>query len=107
MNEDKILTLIGFSSRANKFAFGKEGLRSYISKPRKHKLVVIASDASKNTLKDLMNKCSHYGIKYVLLESKNKLDLAKAVGKIEVSAVGIEDESIIKGIIDLVNGGDN
>ncbi|BBE30266.1 hypothetical protein OSSY52_04070 [Tepiditoga spiralis] len=102
--EDKILGLIGFSSRTRSFVFGKDGIRSYIKSLQNKKVVIIASDTGKSTKDDTIKRCESFNVPCVVLKTKTKEDLSNALGKTEVSIVGIEDENIVKGILDLVGG---
>ncbi len=108
MKEKKILNLLGFASRSRSFIYGKDGIRSYLRGTNRHKIVVIASDTGESVKEDTIKRCKSHNAYYYVLRNHNKEDLSNALGKLEISVVGVEDENLAKGIIDLVkNGGEN
>lgn len=105
--EDKILGLIGFCSKTRSFVYGKDRVRSYIKNPNPNKFVIIAADCGETVKDDVMKSCEYHKVPFILFKSKNKADLAQALGKEqeEVSVIGLEDFNIIKGILKIVNSG--
>ena len=97
MDQKKIYSLLGFAARSKKLSFGKERIRGYLRSDRRKKLVVIAKDASERLKMDLKIRASE---DVVLLESFTKSELGKLLGKNQISAVAIEDESIVDGILE-------
>lgn len=85
----KLLATLGMTRKANKLFIG-ETLLKEISKNNIN-LVIIATDASDNSKKALINKCSYYKTKYVIILSKR--EIAKAISKSLVSGVGISDKN--------------
>jgi len=96
LNQKKIYSLLGFAARSKKLSFGKERIRGYLRSDRKKKLVVISKDASDRLKMDLKIRASE---DVVLIEEFTKKELGKLLGKSEISAVAVEDDSIIEGII--------
>ncbi len=96
MNQEKIYSLLGFAARSKKLTFGKERIRGYLRSDRRKKLVVIAKDASKRLKMDLRIRSAE---DTVLLEMFTKSELGKLLGKSQISAVAVEDDSIVNGII--------
>jgi len=108
MREKKILNLLGFASRSRSFVFGKDGIRAYIRGNQKNKIIIIASDTGDAVKEDTVKRCKSHGIIYYILKDYNKEDLSNAMGKLEISVVGVTDENLAAGIIDLEkNGGEN
>jgi ribosomal protein L7Ae-like RNA K-turn-binding protein len=98
---NKILTYMGFAARANKIAFGKDMLKEYLSDKRiSKKVLVVAKDAGERVKKDLRIRCEINKVPYI--EIADKKTLAKAVGKTNLSAVGILDENLAEAIIKVV-----
>lgn len=94
----KIFSLLGFASRSNNLAFGKDMLREYISDPRQRKkLVIIATDAGERVKRDLRIRCNLKEVPF--LEILSKAELSRATGKQNVAAVGILDEHMVEGIL--------
>ena len=72
-----------------------EAVRSLKKKPH---LVLLANDASANTLKKVSNCCTHHGAKLVTLPIDGEA-LAKCTGKTGVIAlVGITDEGFAQAL---------
>jgi len=96
---NKILTYIGFATRARQIVYGKERIRDYIKSPRRYKVLVIAKDASERLKRDLVIRCRKRKVPYIIDFSKD--DLGKILGKSEVSAVGIENDDLVKAILNV------
>lgn len=77
-SDEKILSLIGLAMRAGKLSIGTDRICDEVRrhgvpneaevmgrKIRSVGIVLIASDASDNTKKRLINTCSYYGIRFV------------------------------------------
>ncbi len=94
--EKKILSILGIASKTGKIVLGQKALKTYISSFQRKKFLVFASDHGES-VDALIQKCKTYGVPFVKLKV-NKADLGKAVGKSEVSAVGIVEETFIEGI---------
>ena len=93
MNQHKICGLLGLCKKAGKMITGTDMvLEAVRSLKRKPCLVLLANDASANTLKKVSNCCSHYSAKLVTLPIDGET-LAKCVGKTgAIALVGINDE---------------
>ncbi|TDW26356.1 ribosomal protein L7Ae-like RNA K-turn-binding protein [Breznakia blatticola] len=78
---------LGIANAARKLAYGE----TLIEKIRAKKcyLVLIAEDASDNTKKKIMDKCSFYNVKYDFVDSSALL--SNAIGRANVKAVGVLD----------------
>lgn len=93
MNEGKIISLLGIAKKAGKTLSGTE---MTVESVRKKKglvcLILLASDASANTVKRITNTSQYYSIPLVRM-SICKLEMAKIIGSVsEVSVIGILDE---------------
>lgn len=107
MREEKILNLLGFASRSRSFVFGKDGIRAYIRGKQKNKIIIIASDTGETVKEDTIKRCKSHEVIYYVLKNHDKEALSNALGKLEISVVGVTDENLAAGIIDLVkNGGE-
>ncbi|BBJ29030.1 L7Ae/L30e/S12e/Gadd45 family ribosomal protein [Athalassotoga saccharophila] len=105
--EESILSILGIASKTGNLILGQKALKTYISSFQKEKLVIFARDHG-SSVDALIKKCQNQGVPFVKLDV-DKARLGKAIGKGEVSAVGIIEETFIRGINKLVsekvNGG--
>lgn len=98
LREQKILSYMGFAAKANKIVYGKQGLRNYIRSFQKKKVILIPSDTGSRVKLDVIKHCQIFDVPYIELNSSKSI-LAKALGKQNISVVGITDENIIEGIL--------
>ena len=99
---NKWLNTLGLARRAGKVINGEKLLDSIKSKSVH--LVIIASDCGDSNKKKYSDKCNFYGIKYYIDGTKE--DISIAIGKWNVSVVGIEDSSLAKLIEKNMKAGD-
>ncbi|MCF6093191.1 YlxQ family RNA-binding protein [Microaerobacter geothermalis] len=92
------LSLLGLAMKAGKVISGEELVLRNIRNGRV-KLVLIAKDASYNTIKKFTDKCSSYHIPYLLILSRE--ELGKAIGKPNRVIIGIMDDGFSKRIKEL------
>lgn len=97
---NNFLNLLGLASRARKIVTGE----ILITKIRTNEvyLVIIANDASDNTKKKLIDKCTSYHIDYVIIS--NIKELSNAIGKNNRVALGIQDEGFSKSLKEKIGG---
>ena len=100
--ENKWLNSLGLARRAGKVINGDKLLDSIKSK--KVFLVIIASDCGDSNKKKYCDKCTYYGIKYYIQGTKE--DISIAIGKGNVSVIGIEDKSLASLIEKNMKAGD-
>ena len=89
------LSQIGLAQRARKVITG-EGLMKAI-RANSVSLVVIATDASDRTKKQITSKCEFYNIQYVIQFTIK--ELSNAIGKSNRVALGISDNDFKKMIL--------
>lgn len=77
-NDQKALNLLGLAQRAGKLLSGESLVLEAVRK-KEARLVVLATDASKNTQKQFLNKCEYYDIPLNVHFSRDSISLA--VGK--------------------------
>lgn len=100
-DERKLLGLLGLAARARKLVFGTDRVCETARAFSYLGVVLIASDASDNTVKRIKNCCKYYGIECRSLQCGMD-DLSHAVGKgNNVSAVGVTDENFASAVIKL------
>jgi len=81
-----------------KLIYGKERLERFLN-TSSLKMIFLASDCSDNTYKYWVNKSNSTGAKLIQFQCITKLELAKRLGKKELSAVSTSNKDILKGII--------
>lgn len=99
MNQS-LLNFLGLAMRAGKVKSGESVILTEIKKQRLY-LVIIASDASKNTIKILTNKCQSYQIPYRIIS--DRYALGEAVGKEARVNIGITDQGFAKKLISMID----
>ena len=83
----------GEREEGEKISYGETLLKEIKSK--KVYFVVVASDASDNSKKRLIDKCTFYKCEYTVILDKESI--SKAIGRLDlVSAVGIKDLNLVK-----------
>lgn len=99
MDNKKIYSWLGLAMRSGNLVSGDDTTLREVKKKRV-KLVIIASDASKNTKKLFTDKCSFRSIAHYEFGEKN--ELGRAIGKSPRAVLGIVDENIAKQIKSLL-----
>lgn len=90
---NKSLNTLGICKCAGKISYGETLLKDI--KNKKICLVVVANDASDNSKKKIIDKCTFYKCEYLVCLDKESI--TKAIGRIDlVSAVGIKDHNLSK-----------
>lgn len=94
------LNTLGLANRARKVVTGE----TLITKIRSNEIyfVIIANDASDNTKKKLIDKCTSYDVEYVIASNIN--ELSKAIGKNNRVALGIMDKGFAKNLKEKIGG---
>ena len=98
--KDKILSLLGFASKAGKLSFGTHATEWAISSG-KAKLVLAANDISEKSIKELKFKASDKIPDKVLLEIDIDT-LSKKVGK-SCGIVSINDDGFATALLEQIN----
>lgn len=93
MTKDQIFNFLGLAMRAGKIKSGESVILSDI-KTNKIKLVIVATDASDNTLKVMKNKSESNQIP--LRSFGTRVELGIALGKGERVNIGVTDNGFAK-----------
>lgn len=95
--EKKLLSLLGFAAKARKLILGTDLCRDEIRRG-KLPLVIIAQNASANTVKRICDACNYYGTEFCHVPINSDM-LSKQVGKLSNIAVfGVTDMNFVNGI---------
>ena len=97
---DKVLLMIGLAKKAGKAVSG-EFLSGKAVKEGDSCLVVIASDISDRSRKDIVDSCNFYKVKYI--EYADKTRLGKAVGAKERTVVSVNDKGFAAAVLDKIS----
>ena len=96
-----ILSMLSIAAKAGRLCSGEVQCEAAIS-DGKAVFVIIAADASANTVKKFSNKCTSYNIPYVMYGEKDVL--GNAIGRENRSCIALTDEGIAGCISLAVNG---
>lgn len=94
---NKVDGLLGLCARSRKLASGEFAVESAV-KDGSAWLVIVATDASKNTKKLFHDKCSFYEVP--VFEYGTKESLGHTIGKETRASIAILDENFAKAIIE-------
>ncbi|WP_280768938.1 YlxQ family RNA-binding protein [Salipaludibacillus daqingensis] len=99
MSKQAWSSLLGLMQRARQLITGEELVIKAIQSKKAH-LVIIAADASENTMKKMTDKCLFYNIPYVVLD--NRFEIGQAIGKAERVTVAILDKGFADKFLSLM-----
>ncbi|WP_102346904.1 YlxQ family RNA-binding protein [Bacillus sp. Marseille-P3661] len=100
MNQERWMSLLGLSNRASQLTSGEELVLKEIRSGRA-KLVILSSDASKNTTKKISDKCLFYNVP--LKKVKDRFILGQAIGKEARVVVAILENGFAKKLVELLD----
>lgn len=102
---DKILTLLGFASKAAKLSFGFDAVKTALTQS-KSKLVLIANDVSPKSKKEVLFFSEKFKSKALILANYDMEALSHAVGR-KCGIVSVNDASFAEGLLSAINVGRN
>lgn len=94
--EAKILTLLGFASKAGKLSYGAASSADAI-KCKKSKLIIISSDISEKSQKEMRFLSDKYSVEHILLNTVDTTKLSNAVGR-NCGILSVNDSSFASAI---------
>jgi ribosomal protein L7Ae-like RNA K-turn-binding protein len=97
---NKFFQALGLAMRARKLTLGEEFVLKAV-RSGQAKLVILATDAGKNTTKKMMDKCSTYQIP--ILQVGTRVELGTAVGKGERVVMAVTDSGFCQMLRGLVS----
>ncbi|KYD29547.1 MULTISPECIES: YlxQ family RNA-binding protein [Anoxybacillaceae] len=100
MSNNRWASLLGLANRARKVTSGEELTVKEI-RSGKAKLVLLAEDASENTMKKIKDKCSSYGVP--LRKVSDRYTLGHAIGKDARVVVAIIDEGFANKLLTILD----
>lgn len=93
---DKILNLIGLAMKAGQVVSGEFSVEKCI-KSGKAKMVIMAEDASDNTMKKFKDKCNYYNVPIIIYSTKEHL--GAALGKEFRSSIALTEDGLKNAIL--------
>lgn len=104
----KFFSMLGISKKAGKLLHGSLNVEKFIQN-KSIKLVILAEDASTNTIQKFKKLCETYNINYIVYSGKKTL--GNCIGKDEVAVIGITDNGLAKVLTNIAkedknNGGE-
>ncbi len=100
MLNDKLATLLGFAQKSNNIVAGNEMVSKAIDKGTV-KMVLIGTDVSAKSVKNLKNKCDRLNVPYY--EILTIFAQSRAIGKSNRTVIGIIDDGFATNIINLIS----
>ena len=102
---DKILTLLGFASKAGKLSYGFDAVKTALMQS-KSKIVLIANDVSSKSKKEIEFFGEKFKIKTLVLNDYDMATVSHAVGK-KCGIISVNDVSFADGLLAAINVGRN
>ena len=97
---DKILTLLGFASKAGNLSYGFDSVKTALNK-QKSKLVLMAYDISPKTEKEVAFFSEKMNVPNLLLENCDMQTLSHAIGK-KCAVLSVNDAQFANSLIKAV-----
>jgi len=97
---DKICMFLGLARKANVLVLGEEGVEKAICR-KKTRLVVLASDASDNTKKGIVNMCERFRVSYRVFGMKEVI--GEYLGKGNVAVIGVKNKGFAKRLVEMID----
>ena len=100
---DKLLSMLGLAYKAGKIKFGSEGVTESIRGRHKPDLVLLARDASPNSVKKVTDGCAFHKVPF-LTAYVTKVEIGHVLkGRSDVACVAINDAGFASVISKLIN----
>lgn len=100
---NKVYGLMGFAAKSRKIAFGTDSVIECIEL-KKAKIVIVATDASDKTKKNIQFICNKYHVDCFIYGEIE--EMSQAIGKTNKAVFAIKDRNLADGIRKIINGGE-
>jgi len=100
----KAMGLLGLAKRAGRVSSGESACKEAVRFGSSH-LIILATDASSNTVKNITDSCKYYDVPYVFEGTKESL--GNSIGNSFNAVVSVNDEGFAKGILKHINANIN
>ena len=102
---DKVLSLIGLAIKAGKLSCGFDSVKATLLQ-NKSKLVLVASDVSPKSKKEVLFYSDKTKTQYMVLDEYNMETVSHAIGR-RCGIISVNDDSFSKGLLSAINVGRN
>ena len=99
MNRQKIYQLMGLCQKGRMLVSGEFGVKQAVLEEQVY-LVIVATDASKNTTKLFEDKCAYRSIDCIKWSTKE--ELGHSIGREARAVIGILDKKLAEKIRDMI-----
>lgn len=96
--------MLGLAKRAGKLLSGESACKEAV-RFGKSWLIILAEDASDNTVKNITDSCKYYNVSYLKLGTKESL--GHSVGNAYNAVLSINDEGFAGAILKYINANNN
>ena len=103
--KNKILTLLGFATKAGKLSFGASAAVTALCSG-KSQLVLVSSEISPKTRKEMAFHSNKYNTKYIVLDDIDIITLSDAVGR-KCGVLSVNDSSFAEALTKELGGNVN
>ncbi|MBM7701905.1 YlxQ family RNA-binding protein [Metabacillus iocasae] len=100
MNDERWRSFLGLANRARKIISGEELVVKEVRR-QNAKLVILAKDASANTLKKVTDKCTYYNVQVKFVE--DRYVLGQAIGKEARVVVAVLDDGFASKLVAMLD----
>ena len=100
---NKILTLLGFAAKSGNLSYGFEATITSL-KRGKSQLIVVASDISPKSIKEIAFFAEKFGVKHIILESIDIKAVSDAVGR-KCGIISVNDKGFANSCVNAILGG--
>ncbi len=101
---NKVNGLLGITAKAGKVLSGTDLVLEEMAK-KQVELVLIASDASEKTIKNMKFYCDKYNVEMIIYGTI--LENSRTIGKYNKAVIGIKDKNLANAIKKEIHGGGN
>lgn len=98
---DKVLTLLGFASKAGKLSYGFDAVKTALTQG-KSKLALTANDVSQKSQKEVTFYCGKFKTELIVLDAYDMETLSHAVGR-KCGIISVNDLSFADGLLSAIN----
>ena len=100
---DKLLSMLGLAYKAGKIVFGSEGVSGAIRSKNRPPIVLLASDASENSVKRITDGCKYYKVD-LITAYVTKQEIGHILkGRSDVACVAVTDIGFANAIREIIN----
>ena len=100
--KNRILTLLGFATKAGKLSFGYEASVSTL-KAGKSKLVLIAEDISEKSFKEVVFFAQKANVKHIKPDNITIKDITDAIGR-KCGIISVNDSGFADALLKTISG---